>query len=220
CRRGPRAVRGCEPALEEQLSRVDLELALLHGAPDPVGLVRANLGVLVEVEDLVRPHRVALAVEHHHHARLEAAHQVLRDDDADFGGIELDHAAYRERADALDELLDELGVIAGAALLVQEAERARWRQRLGVRPHRGQRVEGIGDRRDRAVEPDLLAFEPARVTAAVFSRRLQTSTSASGLRTTLSVRRVTDSLTSLPSRTVLPWVSGRRSSFTAATVCV
>src|SRR5256885_16895181 len=103
CRRGPRALRGCEPALEEQLSRVDLELALLHGAPDPVGLVRAHLRILVEVEDLVRPHRVALAVEHHHHARLEAAHQVLRDDDADFGGIELHHAAYRERADALDE---------------------------------------------------------------------------------------------------------------------
>src|SRR3981189_1084438 len=100
---------GCEPALEEQLSRVDLELALLHGAPDPVGLVRAHLGILVEVEDLVRPHRVALAVEHHHHARLEAPHQVLRDDDADFGGIELHHAAYRERADALDELLAELG---------------------------------------------------------------------------------------------------------------
>src|SRR5439155_261059 len=72
-----------------------------------------------------------------------------------------------QRAHALDELLDEIGVIAGAALPVQEAERARRRQRLGVGPHRGQRVEGIGDRRDRAVEPDLLAFEPARVTAAV-----------------------------------------------------
>src|SRR5256885_2177960 len=43
--------------------------------------------------------------------------------------------------------------------------------------------------------------------AALFSRSLETRSSASGLRTTLSVRRVTDSLTSLPSRTVLPWVN-------------
>ena len=55
-------------------------------------------------------------------ARLEPSHQVLGDDDAHLAGIELHRAADRERADALDELLHELGVEAGAALLVQVAQ--------------------------------------------------------------------------------------------------
>src|SRR5207245_8523230 len=132
----------------------DREAAVLDCAPDAVRLAVGSLEPARQVEELLRLEWVAGRVADHHHARLQAFLQVLRDDDADLAAVELHRAAERENADAADELLDQHRVEEAAAPLVQHAERGRRRHRLGVGPARGERIEGVDDAGDRAEQPD------------------------------------------------------------------
>src|SRR5688572_16387837 len=91
----------------EQAVGADGDAAEFQRAADAVGLARSGLVAAREVEELLRPERVAGGVADHHDARLQALLQVLGDDDAHLAAIELDDAPQRIDADEADELLDE-----------------------------------------------------------------------------------------------------------------
>src|SRR5581483_3415550 len=156
-------------ALEEVLRGVHGERVGAHGAADAVGLARGGLGLLQEVEYLLRPQGTPLGVEHDHDAGLQAPHQVLRDHDADLAGVQFDDAADRIDADALDELLDERLVEQLAAQAVQLAERVRRRELLGIRAGRDHRRIAVDDAGDRPVDRNLGAAQAARIAAAVLA---------------------------------------------------
>src|ERR1700747_18207 len=88
----------------EQALGSDRDAAVLERATDAVRFAVGSLEPARQGEELLRLERVAGRVADHHHARLKAFLQVLRDDDADLAAIELHGAAERENADEADEL--------------------------------------------------------------------------------------------------------------------
>src|SRR5437879_12567472 len=99
------------------------DAAVLERAPDAVRFAVGSLEPARQVEELLRLERVAGRVADHHHARLKAFLQVLRDDDADLAAVELHRAAERENADAADEVLDQHRIEEAPAPLVEHAQR-------------------------------------------------------------------------------------------------
>src|SRR5688572_6102424 len=132
----PRCFAISRAVASKQASRLSTRRSaeIERGGVEPVGaglgdrddvdlLLGIGLGVRQQVDHRVARVRLLVGVEQQHHPRPQPAGVVLRDDDADLAGGQLDQRAGRIDAHALQELLDDVALVERVVALVQRLQR-------------------------------------------------------------------------------------------------